>query len=358
MIVQSYPFFVNISYQRFLKKTKTTFKTRQRYSQVQFYCQYYSNNGERTLGRVRNRGRNYGCLCYDRKFLKMIMGWTGLSKRQVYRYLEEFVNKGIILKTDNEIRGLEYKYSSGWIPDWDEDFFKVPLAGMGGKGIDIFTHLEKCHQIQSYPTAEPVKFNISRQTRYYRAVRQAQAVADFEKRKKVSHVWISGVQESIKNKSENTLRSLFKSDYGGFLHLKSGNSPPVKAPWWKCLKLSEYQKVACGFTTQDFAVFYKGGVYLRKYGHQYWKVPKVIKKKRYGYGTGKAQMNIIRKTRPKDLGRSFGPEKPKVGDLNSKPIHNKPKISKEQRIDFNRKVEKNRKLRIEMEMKRYVYKEL
>ena len=259
MIVQSYPFFVNLSYHGFLKIIKMMKKTRLRAWQVYLFVQYYSKGGERCLGRVRVQG---GGIIYQRDFLKRLRAWTGLSKRQVYRYIKELRDSNYIQKVET-LRGWEYRLNpnSPLLPRYCDDYFRVPLAGMGGKGIDIISYLEKIFKMQDHPQAESVKFYVSRQTRKYRGVRHDRAVADFEKRKKVSHLVNYVYSKNSILRDRNTKRGFLKSGYGGYLQITTKRGPPVRVPWWKAKRLSEFQKVSCGIPIDSYAIFYQGRAY-------------------------------------------------------------------------------------------------
>ena len=259
-IIDGCSFFVKVSRQGFSKIIKKNIKTRLRLRQVVLFCMYYAETNGNRFGGVRKSGRNYGVLCYDRCFIKRIRGWSGLSRAQLYRYLQELRQHSIIFRDGDFLR-----FNSRYIlfPDRGQSFFCVPLSGMGGKGIDINRVIEGCFKLQSHPNSDNHKFNTLRQTESYRRNRHNLAVSDFEKRKKVRHVWIR-IQYvlNLKNKNTNSLFK-FKSGYQGNIDLRRGPGPPLKVCWTKTKIMSEYEKRSCSMSLQDKGLFVSGSTFER-----------------------------------------------------------------------------------------------
>ena len=250
-------YYTKISKSSFLKAFSRPTTKRLRPTQVLLFAIFYSYNGKRPIGRVRDRGKNRGKLCYNKALIKGLKNWTKLSRPQIYRHLNNLKAHKYIVEDDSLC--LEYRVKCPLIPGYREDYFIVPLNNVGIKGFDVWDFMLKCYEAQSHPDTPKVKNNIPRQTKYYRFLRHKQALI-FHNVQKVQHtltVYINVNSTKVKN-TDSDLKNFYKNH----LIVTTKRGPPMKVDWKQTKILSDHQKVCCDIDTHKRAVFFKGRVYV------------------------------------------------------------------------------------------------
>lgn len=262
-------------------------KTHPRVYQALLFVLAWSNNGSRRIGVTYTYGRCKGKLCYSKDLKNKMCGFMGIKHKQAVRYLNMLRNSMWIYKTNQyNLNGdLEYIISPSQYLMSEPDqkkyiFFK--LNGKGRKGFDIFADLEKALNDDSHPAernTDQYRFNIPDRTRRWRQKRHKNPdrvqrprrkktalfkthcvnksqKSIFPNRQKVTPIAVEAQDPFCRKDVRTTLAG--KENYFGMLELKLTHCDTRIAEWHETQRLSQFQKIQCGLTTQCRAVWWKG----------------------------------------------------------------------------------------------------
>ena len=283
--------FLKLSKSRLNKFSKVQLKTRPRAMQVYLaVLLWLDRHGGYSLGVEYIGSRASGMLCWHKDLKIFISRWTGLKHRQVQRYLRSFEATGLIYIDDNQlwIDGkvrrqyfLKKRYDLRARPG--EQYLTFNMRGRGQRGFDIYGCLESCIRADSHPLhPDQLKFNVSRQTRSYRAKSKT-----YKKKKKrrfkvkiqlcLPTACKNMTPKKIQNpapffrmdrrttKSAKKNPAYFTKTYQKQLCLIHKNQR-IWVDWWKTkLADSEFIKIQSGLSLSDRALWYKGRLYRQKY---------------------------------------------------------------------------------------------
>ena len=308
-------FFLKLSKSRLNKFSKVQLKTRPRAMQVYLaMLLWLERHGGYSLGVEYIGSRASGMLCWHKDLKLFISRWTGLKRRQVQRYLRSFESTGLIYTDDNQlwIDGnvrrqyfIKKRYDLRARPG--EKYLTFNMRGRGQRGFDIYACLESCIREDSHPIhPDQLKFNVSRQTRSYRA--KPKTYKRKKKRSfkvKIQTCFSTPCKNMTPKKKQNpapfyrmdrkTTKSAekippkFTKNYPKQLCLIHKNKR-IWVDWWKTkLADSEFIKVQSGLAFSDRALWYSGRLYRQKYPktdpYVYEFIPKIARNKKQSWKT-------------------------------------------------------------------------
>ena len=265
MNIQNYGYYVKLPHKKILA-LKPTKKIRLRYFQVLLFILAYSNGGSKPIGTVRKSGRHFGCLRYKKDFIFKARRFLNMSKRQLYQYLQEMRQENTIIKitpkfSQKPTLNLNPRHLMASKPH--DKYTRFSLKGCGTKGRDIQTRFQNAINENRHPTkTEKFKIPVSRQTQKYRQIRDKQCQPPSSTSKKTAQV--------LKRRPFLDLRSRknAKKQENKQSKKHDRNRISLRVPWWKCRKMSEFQRLCFGLAPQQPAIFHGGRAFQLDTSHK------------------------------------------------------------------------------------------